>query len=172
MEFCVRHLPGLNGTTVVLLPIRNEGNAVWSERLSAIGDPEHETYHAGWAFTARYAQHVSALLQEVMTTSTFQLLRLEEYDDWVQEQNRIIRDIQKGNRELLQQNHRLETCVKELNNELMRMYHSCNIKSDFLDDARTWLQHAHDELTVAQNYVHHLKVELHERDEQLMVSQA
>jgi hypothetical protein len=24
------------------------------ERLAAIGDPEHETYHAGWVFMARY----------------------------------------------------------------------------------------------------------------------
>jgi hypothetical protein len=62
MEFCECHLPGLFDTTVALLPIQNEGNAVWSERLAAIGDPECETYHTGWAFTARYAQHVSSLL--------------------------------------------------------------------------------------------------------------
>jgi hypothetical protein len=70
-----------------------------------------------------------------------------------------------GNRELLQQNHRLEMHVKELNDELMRMYHSCDVKTDLLDDAHTWLQYAQDELTVAQNYVHHLEDELHERDE-------
>jgi chromosome segregation ATPase len=54
----------------------------------------------------------------------------------------------------------------------MRMYHSHDVNSDFLDDARTQVQHAQDELTVAQNYVHHLELELHERDAQLMVSQA
>jgi hypothetical protein len=30
--------------------------------VAAIGDPELLTYHAGWALTARYAQHVSSLL--------------------------------------------------------------------------------------------------------------
>jgi hypothetical protein len=35
---------------------------------------------------------------------------------------------------------------------------------------RTQLQHAQDELTAAQSYVHHLETELHERDEQLEAS--
>jgi hypothetical protein len=52
------------------------------------------------------------------------------------------------------------------------MYHNRDVKSDFLDDACTRLQHTQDKLTVAQNYVHHLEVELHKRDAQLMVSQA
>jgi chromosome segregation ATPase len=54
----------------------------------------------------------------------------------------------------------------------MRTYHSGDFKTDDLDDTRTQLQHAQDELVVAQGYVHHLKTELHERDEQLEVSQA
>jgi hypothetical protein len=54
----------------------------------------------------------------------------------------------------------------------MRTYHSHGFKTDLLDDAHTRLQHAPDELTVTQNYVHHLEVELHERDEQLKSSQA
>jgi chromosome segregation ATPase len=54
----------------------------------------------------------------------------------------------------------------------MRTYHSHDMKSDFLDDARTWLKSAQDELVAAQGYIHHLKTELHERDEQLEVSQA
>jgi chromosome segregation ATPase len=35
---------------------------VWSEHVAAVGDPELSTHHAGWAFTARYAQHVGSLL--------------------------------------------------------------------------------------------------------------
>jgi chromosome segregation ATPase len=90
----------------------------------------------------------------------------------VQEQNCLTKDIQKGNQELLQQNHRLKMRVKELNDELMRTYRSRDVESGFLDDARAWLQHTQNELTVAQNYVHHLEAELHERDEQLTMSQA
>jgi chromosome segregation ATPase len=54
----------------------------------------------------------------------------------------------------------------------MRTYHSCDFKTDDLDDTHTRLQHAQDELTAAQSYVHHLKTELHERYEQLEASQA
>jgi hypothetical protein len=64
-EFCECHLPVLGDTIIALLPVRNEGNAVWSERVAAIGDPELPTHHAGLALTARYTQHVSSLLQEV-----------------------------------------------------------------------------------------------------------
>jgi anaerobic ribonucleoside-triphosphate reductase len=60
----------------------------------------------------------------------------------VKAKNRALKEIQKGNRELLQKNARLETCVKELNDELMRTYHSRDIKTDLLDDARTRVQHA------------------------------
>jgi chromosome segregation ATPase len=55
---------------------------------------------------------------------------------------------------------------------LMRTYHSRDFKTDDLDDTRTQLQHAHDELVAAQGYVHHLETELHERDEKLEASQA
>jgi chromosome segregation ATPase len=102
----------------------------------------------------------------------YQHLHLEEYDHQVSAKKRLIQDIQKGNRELLQENHRLEARVKELNDELMRTYHSRDVKLDFLNDARTRLKNAQDESVAAQGYIHHLETELHERDEQLEVSQA
>jgi hypothetical protein len=81
MEFCERHLPVLGDTAITLLPVRNEGNAVWSERVTAISDPEFLTHHAGWALTTRYAQHVSSLLQEITATGAHLRLRLEECSD-------------------------------------------------------------------------------------------
>jgi hypothetical protein len=61
-EFCERHLPVLGDTAIALLPVWNEGNAVWSERVTTISDPEFVTHHASWALTAHYAQHMSSLL--------------------------------------------------------------------------------------------------------------
>jgi chromosome segregation ATPase len=145
---------------------------MWSERVAAIGDLELLTHHAGWALTARYAQHVSSLLQEVTATDAHLRLHLEECAGQVKAKNCIVKDIQKGNQELLQKNARLETGIRELNDELMRTYRSCDFKTDDLDDTRTQLQHAQDELVAAQSYVQHLETELHERDEQLEASQA
>jgi hypothetical protein len=62
MEFCEHHLPVLGNTTIALLLIQNEGNAVWGERVTAIGNPELLTHHAGWVLTACYSQNVSSLL--------------------------------------------------------------------------------------------------------------
>jgi hypothetical protein len=46
-EFYEHHLPVLGDTTIALLPVQNEGNAVWSERVTAIDDPELPTHHVG-----------------------------------------------------------------------------------------------------------------------------
>jgi septal ring factor EnvC (AmiA/AmiB activator) len=107
--------------------------------MAAIGDPELPIHHAGWALTARYVQHVSSLLQEVTVTGAHLRLRLKECADQVKAKNCIIKDIQKGNRELLQKNARLETHIRELSDELMRTYRSCDFKTNDLDDTRTRL---------------------------------
>jgi chromosome segregation ATPase len=120
-----------------LLPVQNEGNVVWSERVAAIGDPELPTHHAGWTLTAHYSQHVSSLLQEVTATDAHLRLRLEEYASQVKAQNRVIKDIQKVNRELVQKNVRLEMRIRELNDELMMTYRSHDVKADDLDDTCT-----------------------------------
>jgi hypothetical protein len=141
-EFYECHLPVLGDTAIALLPIRNEGNVVWCERMTAISDPEFLTHHAGWALTACYAQHVSSLLQEVTAMGAHLRLGLKECTDQVKAKNLIVKDIQKGNRELLQKNAHLETCIRELSDELMRTYRTRDFKTDDLDDTRTRLQHA------------------------------
>jgi hypothetical protein len=86
--------------------------------------------------------------------------------------NCLIKYIQKGNRELLQENHHLEAHVKVLNDKLMRTYRSRDMKSDFLDDSHTLLKNNQNEYVAAHGYIHHLETELHERAEQLKASQA
>jgi chromosome segregation ATPase len=147
----------------ILYPLQSAG-------FCDTADPEFLTYHAGWALTARYAQHVSSMLQEATTTSAHLRLHLEERAGQRKAQDRAVKTLQKGNRELVQQNACLETRIRELNDELMRTYRSHDFKTDSLDDTCTRLQHALDDLTAAQSYVHHLKTELHERDEQLEAS--
>jgi cell division protein FtsB len=69
--------------------------------------------------------------------ATHLCLRQEEYAGQVKAKNCTVNDVQKGNRELLQRNARLETHIKELNDELMRTYRSRDFKTDDLDDTRT-----------------------------------
>jgi hypothetical protein len=96
-EFCEHHLSILGDTAIAMLPIQNEGNVVWSERVAAVGDPELLTHHAGWALTSRYSQHVSSLLLEATTIDTHLRLCLEEYAGQMKAKNHSIKDIQKGN---------------------------------------------------------------------------
>jgi hypothetical protein len=55
----------------------------------------------------------------------------------VKAKNRAVKDIQKGNRELIQKNARLGTRISELNDELMRTYHSRDFKTYDLNDTHT-----------------------------------
>jgi hypothetical protein len=76
----------------------NEGNAVWSDPVATIGDPELLTHHAGWVLMTCYSKHVSSLLQGVMMTGAHLRLHLEECTGQVKKaKNRAIKDIQKGN---------------------------------------------------------------------------
>jgi hypothetical protein len=136
-EFCEHHLPVLGDTAIALLPIQNKGNAVWSERVVVVGDLELPTYHTSWTPMAPYSRHVTSLLQEVMVMGAHLRLRLEEYTSQVKAKNHAVKDIQKGNRELIQKNTRLEMRTKELNDELMRTSRSRDFKTDDLDDTRT-----------------------------------
>jgi septal ring factor EnvC (AmiA/AmiB activator) len=92
---------------------------------------------------------VSSLLQEVTAMGAHLRLRLEECADQVKAKNRVVKDIKKGNWELLQKNAHLEMRIQELSDELMRTYHSRDFKTNDLDDTRTRLQHAQDELVAA-----------------------
>jgi hypothetical protein len=92
-EFYEHHLLVLGDTAIALLPIWNEGNAVWSEHVATIGDPELPTHHAGWALMTRYAQHMSSLLQEVTAMGAHLCLCLEECAGQVKAKNRVIKDI-------------------------------------------------------------------------------
>jgi hypothetical protein len=140
--------------------------------MVAACNPARQTYHVGWAFTARYAQHVSSMLQEVMMIGSFQRMRLEVYNHQVEVKDCLIDELRKGNRDLLWQSHSLEGRNKELHDDLLRSYHILDFKNDSLDSICTQLQNTQDELTLAQSYVYHLEAELVERDQQLEVSQS
>jgi hypothetical protein len=80
---------------------------------------------------------VSSPLQEVTATGAHLCLRMEECTGQVKAKNCVVKDIQEGNRGLLQKNARLETRIRELSDELMRTYRSRDFKTDDLDDTRT-----------------------------------
>jgi DNA-binding transcriptional MerR regulator len=100
-EFCERHQPVLDDTAIALLPVQDEGNTVWSARVAATVDPELLTHHAGWALTARYAQHMSSMLQEATAASAHLRLCLEECTGQRKAQDHAVKTLREGNRELV-----------------------------------------------------------------------
>jgi hypothetical protein len=95
-EFYERHLQDTAGTSITLLPLRDEGNQTWSSCMATACDTAWQTYHEGWSFTARYAQHVGSLLQEVKMVGMLQCVRLVEYNHQVEAKDYLINGLKKG----------------------------------------------------------------------------
>jgi DNA-binding transcriptional regulator GbsR (MarR family) len=81
----------------------------------------------------------------------------------VEAKDRLIDELRKANRELLQHAHFHERHIKELRDELLQTYRNLQDRSCSLDKTRTWLQQSHDEVQSTRHNAHYLEVELEQR---------
>jgi hypothetical protein len=77
--FCEQHLLDTADTPIALFPIRNQGDQTWWRRMKAACDETQLMFHAGYAMSTLYAQHVHNLLHEVEMINIFQLRELKDY---------------------------------------------------------------------------------------------
>jgi hypothetical protein len=57
-SLCEDHLATTAALRIALLPIRNQENPVWQQRLEAVSDLEGPHFHSGMTSLARYAQYL------------------------------------------------------------------------------------------------------------------
>jgi hypothetical protein len=57
-SLCEDHLATTAALPIGILPIRNQGNPVWQQRLEAVSDLMGPHFHAGMTSLARYAQYL------------------------------------------------------------------------------------------------------------------
>jgi hypothetical protein len=105
--------------------------------MTAACDTTLPTHHEGWALSAQYAQHLSSLLWKVELVGAFQRVCLEEYDHQVEDRNRQISELRKGNRELVHQMRFEEKHDWDLNNEVMKMHRQLQASLRSLDETCT-----------------------------------
>jgi hypothetical protein len=57
-SLCEDHLAATAALPIALLPIQNQENPVWQQRLEAVSDLKGPHFHAGMASLAMYAQYL------------------------------------------------------------------------------------------------------------------
>jgi hypothetical protein len=57
-SLCENHLANTTAMPIALIPIRNQEDPIWKQRLEAVSNPEGPHFHAGMAVLAGYAQHM------------------------------------------------------------------------------------------------------------------
>jgi hypothetical protein len=122
--------------------------------MKAACDETQPTFHAGYAMSTRYAQHMCNLLHEVVMVNTFQCRNLKEYG----QQNA---ELKKANRELTKG-------VKLLAGELCD--YECLQRESESENYHLWalVETAHEDEKYAKKYSQFLEKELAERDGELL----
>jgi hypothetical protein len=58
---CSQNLAATAGTPIPLYPIQDRSDPEWKARMDEVGIVFQVHYHSGWAYMARYAQHLFQL---------------------------------------------------------------------------------------------------------------
>jgi hypothetical protein len=80
-SLCEDHLTATATLPIALLPIRDQENPVWQQRLAAVFDLKGPHYHAGMTSLARYAQYLFNLQHNTARTGMQQHTRLMAYKE-------------------------------------------------------------------------------------------
>jgi hypothetical protein len=80
-SLCEDHLTATATLPIALLPIRDQENPVWQQRLAALSDLKGPHFHAGMTSLARYAQYLFNLQHNTARTGMQQRTRLMAYKE-------------------------------------------------------------------------------------------
>jgi hypothetical protein len=80
-SLCEDHLTATATLPITLLPIRDQENTIWQQRLAAVSDLKGPHFHAGMTLLARYTQYLANLQHNIARTGMQQRARLLAYED-------------------------------------------------------------------------------------------
>ena len=162
-SLCEDRLAATAALPTALLPIRNQENSVWQQRLEAVSDLEGPHFHAGMTSLARYAQYLFNLQHNTARTGTQQRMRLTAYEEHttatshelerLRHENAVLRS---GARLPSQQDHELQAVYRRLS----EAEHGWNHTRQLLDITR-------EEVDVRTHGIIHLEYAIEAQDVEL-----
>jgi hypothetical protein len=80
-SLCDDRLAATASLPIVILPIQNQENSIWQQRLEAMSDLEGPHFHTGMTSLARYAQYLFNLQHNTARIGMQQRMRLTAYEE-------------------------------------------------------------------------------------------
>jgi hypothetical protein len=80
-SLCEDRLTATAALPIMLLPIRNQENPIWQQRLEAMSDLKGPHFHAGMTSLAKYAQYLFNLQHNTARTGMQQRTHLTAYEE-------------------------------------------------------------------------------------------
>jgi hypothetical protein len=80
-SLCEDRLAATAALPIAVLPIQNQENSIWQQRLEAVSDLEGPHFHIRMISVARYAQYLFNLQHNMTSTGMQQHMHLIAYDE-------------------------------------------------------------------------------------------
>jgi chromosome segregation ATPase len=80
-SLCMDHLTATAALPITLLPIQDQENPIWQQRLEAVSNLKGPHFHAEMTLLARYAQYLFKLQHNTSRTGMHQRMRLTAYKE-------------------------------------------------------------------------------------------
>jgi hypothetical protein len=80
-SLCEDHLVATAALHIVLLPIRNQENPIWQQRLESMSNLKGPHFHVGMTSLAKYTQYLFNLQHNTVRTARQQRTRLTAYEE-------------------------------------------------------------------------------------------
>jgi hypothetical protein len=152
-SLCEDRLTATAALPIALLPIQNQENLVWHQRLEAMSNPKGPHFHARMISLARYAQYLFNLQHNTANTGVRQRTHLTAYKESATTSTREIERLRhenailhSGARPPSEQDHNLQVVYCRLSN----VEHGWNHTRMLLDIAR-------EEVDIHTNGIVHLE---------------
>jgi hypothetical protein len=111
IAMCSQRLPDTTGTPIALYPIQDHSDPEWKAHIDEACDIYQECYHVGWAYMARYAQHMFKLQHDTQRIVAARRNRLDAYAREVKSLKLEIECIVRDHSTLRQEARALESLI-------------------------------------------------------------
>jgi hypothetical protein len=169
-SLCEDHLTATVALPIALLPIQDQENPVWQQRLEAVSNLKGPHFHIRMTLLDRYAQYLFNLQHNTARTGMQQCMRLTPYKESATAATRKIERLRHENailcsgvRPLLEQDHELQEVYRCLSNT----EHGWNHTRMLLDITRKEVETRTHEIIHLENHVETQDAELEERAERI-----
>jgi hypothetical protein len=162
-SLCEDRLAATASLPITLLPIQNQENPVWQQRLEAMSDLEGPHFHVEMTSLARYAQYLFSLQHNTAKTGMQQRMRLIAYEEHTTTTSHELERLRHENA-ILRSSARPPS---EQDHELQVAYHQLSDAEHGWNYNRQLLDITHEEVDVRTNGIIHLEHAIEAQDAEL-----